>query len=579
MSSYLVLARKYRPRTFDEVIGQESVTRVLRGAIEEGRIGHAYLFAGPRGTGKTTIARVLAKCLNCEQGPTPTPCGTCERCVAADTGSEVDIIELDAASHTGVDTIRELRDEVVYAPMRARHKVYIVDEVHMLSKAAFNALLKTLEEPPPHVVFLFATTEPHKVLDTILSRCQVLRLSSLSEERIAARLDEVFRLEGVEPEAGVVAELSRSARGGMRDALSLADKLLALAGSTPTLEDLKRLGGSGVRQIEDLLQAIEAGDRARVLQLLAETHGDETQLAAGLLDTLRTCLVLHHCGAEAPFVQASASERAAATARATNIGPQRLELWMQVLLRARERMRLLSDQSGLVLEVALLDLCRDDATLPVAELVQRLEALENGLPAPAPSARPVPKAAPSADSISPAPPPPVAAPVAAAAPPASAPPPRVSPPPAPRAGVALATQWTAFLAELGKTHGALAMLLEEHSGPRRLTQEGADEYALRIAPLDAKGTRVVQDRRNAAACSRALSTVLGAQATLGLVIEGAGGPAAGGEPRGTGAPERDARAAGRTQSAASDDEPKKKSKDALTEKVADLFGGVIEDVS
>ena len=168
--SYLVLARKYRPRTFREVIGQEAVTTLLTGAIAEGRIGHAYLFAGPRGTGKTTTARIFAKCLNCENGPTADPCGTCERCVAADEGTEVDVIELDAASHTGVDTIRELRDEVAYAPMRARRKVYIIDEVHMLSKAAFNALLKTLEEPPPHVVFLFATTEPHKVLDTILSR-------------------------------------------------------------------------------------------------------------------------------------------------------------------------------------------------------------------------------------------------------------------------------------------------------------------------------------------------------------------------------------------------------------------------
>ena len=304
MSSYLVLARKYRPRTFEEVIGQESVRSVLRGAIEEGRIGHAYLFCGPRGTGKTTTARILAKCLNCEEGPTITPCGVCERCVAADEGSEVDIIELDAASHTGVDTIRELRDEVVYAPMRARHKVYIVDEVHMLSKAAFNALLKTLEEPPPHVVFLFATTEPHKVLDTILSRVQVLRLSPLSEEQIQSRLREVFALEGVEAEEGVVEELARGARGGMRDALSLADKLLALAGDRPTVADLDRLGGDGgARLIEELFDAIEAGDRPRVLTLFGKRSGDEEGLAAGLLESLRTALVAHHCGADAPFLE------------------------------------------------------------------------------------------------------------------------------------------------------------------------------------------------------------------------------------------------------------------------------------
>ena len=281
--SYLVLARKYRPRSFDEVIGQEVVTRLLRGALAEGRIGHAYLFCGPRGTGKTTLARILAKCLNCAEGASPDPCGECDRCQAAERGTEVDIIELDAASHTGVDTIRELRDEATYAPMRARHKVYIIDEVHMLSKGAFNALLKTLEEPPPHVVFLFATTEPHKVLDTILSRCQVLRLEPLPEEKIAARLREVFDQEGVRPGEGVVEELARSARGGMRDALSSADKLLALAGNEPSLQDLERLGGDGgVRGIDALLGWIEAGDTAGMLTGLAQMGGSEAEIASGL---------------------------------------------------------------------------------------------------------------------------------------------------------------------------------------------------------------------------------------------------------------------------------------------------------
>src|SRR6185295_14423671 len=157
--TYLVLARKYRPRVFSDVVGQEVATATLRGAIAEGRIGHAYLFCGPRGTGKTTTARIFAKALNCEKGPAPDPCGTCERCLAADSGSEIDIIEVDAASHTGVDYVREMREQAAYMPLRARFKIYLIDEVHMLSKGAFNALLKTLEEPPPHVKFLFATTE------------------------------------------------------------------------------------------------------------------------------------------------------------------------------------------------------------------------------------------------------------------------------------------------------------------------------------------------------------------------------------------------------------------------------------
>ena len=243
--SYLVLARKYRPTAFADVAGQEVVTRTLRGAISEARIGHAYLFFGPRGTGKTTSARLFAKALNCEKGPIEEPCGACDRCLSYDAGTEPDLIEIDAASNTGVDHVRSLRDQAGYVPLKARFKVFLIDEVHMLSKAAFNALLKTLEEPPPHVKFLFATTELHKVPDTVVSRCQVLRLSPLSEEQIVGRLDEVFGLEGVEAEPGVSAEIARRARGGMRDALSLADQLLALVGRTPKVADTARLAGEG----------------------------------------------------------------------------------------------------------------------------------------------------------------------------------------------------------------------------------------------------------------------------------------------------------------------------------------------
>src|SRR6185436_7056896 len=235
--SYLVLARKYRPRTFSEVAGQELITRTLQGAIRESRIGPAYLFTGPRGNGKTTSARNFAKALNCELGPTPEPCGTCERCLAVDSGSDVDVVEIDAASNTGVENIRDLREHAAYTPMRARFKVFIIDEVHMLSKGAFNALLKTLEEPPPHVKFLFATTELNKVPDTILSRCQVLRLSLFSESAIAQRLSEILEREAVRPAAGVVEGLARLAHGSMRDALSLTDQLLALAGNEPKPED------------------------------------------------------------------------------------------------------------------------------------------------------------------------------------------------------------------------------------------------------------------------------------------------------------------------------------------------------
>ena len=301
--TYLVLARKYRPGTFDEVVGQSVTTGVLRGALEDGRVGHAYLFCGPRGTGKTTTARIFAKALNCEHGPTVKPCGTCERCVAADRGAEADIIEIDAASNTGVDNIRDLRDQAAYAPMRARFKVYIIDEVHMLSKGAFNALLKTLEEPPPHVKFLFATTEPHKVPDTVLSRCQVLRLDAISEIEIARRLEEVATAEQLTVGEGVLREVARRARGGMRDALSLLDQLIALVGESPQLEDVGRLGGElGPREIDHLLSLVEDSDRAGLMTALSEGGGSESELLEGLLEHLRTCAVVGLCGADTPLL-------------------------------------------------------------------------------------------------------------------------------------------------------------------------------------------------------------------------------------------------------------------------------------
>ena len=492
--SYLVLARKYRPTAFADVAGQEVVTRTLRGAISEARIGHAYLFFGPRGTGKTTSARLFAKALNCEKGPIEEPCGACDRCLSYDAGTEPDLIEIDAASNTGVDHVRSLRDQAGYVPLKARFKVFLIDEVHMLSKAAFNALLKTLEEPPPHVKFLFATTELHKVPDTVVSRCQVLRLSPLSEEQIVGRLDEVFGLEGVEAEPGVSAEIARRARGGMRDALSLADQLLALVGRTPKVADTARLAGEGSTEaIEAVLDAILAADKVALLKSLPAREGDEPAFLDAVLGYLRSAMLLRLIGEDAPMVASSASPEAkqAMSERASKFGAERLELVLQELLHARERMGPIHMRAHarLILESTLLDLCSPAATMPVGELVQRLEALEGRLsvggsaPTP-PSARPL--------TTPPAPaPPPRAAPKAAPAPPVptpSAPAPaepqrelRPQPPPAPRPeavqpaqkrgarggrGAAPSVQtnstadrWIGFLRELKRKDPALADML------------------------------------------------------------------------------------------------------------------------
>ncbi|MEZ5978886.1 MAG: DNA polymerase III subunit gamma/tau [Planctomycetota bacterium] len=369
--SYLVLARKYRPRVFADMIGQEAVAGVLQGAIREDRVGHAYLFTGPRGTGKTTTARILAKALNCEQGPTPTPCGTCARCQACDSGSEIDVIELDAASNNGVEDVRALRDQVAYAPADARYKIYIVDEVHMMSKAAFNALLKTLEEPPAHVKFFFATTELHKVPDTILSRCQVLRLSPIKREHIAKRLVQVFESEGIIAEPGVVEDIAERAHGGMRDALSLADQLIALGGTSPTLADLERTCGAGPRAARALLENVVAGERAPALEAVARASGREGELVDALLAVLHQACVAHWCGATSPLVEADGAELAAFAA---TLGPARLEYLARRTAAREGSARPAPGLEGVVLESTLLN-CAVDEPADFAELLERLAAL------------------------------------------------------------------------------------------------------------------------------------------------------------------------------------------------------------
>lgn len=550
--SYLVLARKYRPRDFDSVVGQKDLTEVLRGAIKDDRVGHAYLFCGPRGTGKTTTARIFAKALNCVEGPTPTPCGVCERCVAADSGQELDIIEIDAASHTGVDYVRALRDEAAYAPMAARFKIYLIDEVHMLSKAAFNALLKTLEEPPPHVKFLFATTEPQKLLDTVLSRCQILRLAPISEAEIAARLDFVLDAEGFTPEEGVTREVARLARGGMRDALSMTDQLIALAGTSPTIADVARLGGEGgLAELDALLRHVEDKQADKVLEALPAREGGEREFTGRILTHLRQALVVSLCGPSSPLVEASEEEREVLAARARRMGGERLQVWLEELLAARERMRLLPEEARMVLEVALLDLARPGGDMPLSELVARLAKLEARLASGAPQAPP-----PSSEA---SPPRPRDAARSAAEPPQK--PTSLRPDTSPTAGVVPAkapapaspeaqakadhaTLWKAALDKLKRRQGEAARLFG-----RVARLSGIDGGTARVMTrvLTEADRKVLSDRRVQAALARALSELAGRELAVELVV-------------------------GEAKQATPGPAP-----DEFADQVAELFGGVVED--
>jgi len=290
MSSYTALARTWRPRTFAEMTGQEHVLRALTNALERDRVHHAYLFAGTRGVGKTTVARILAKCLNCERGVSATPCGVCASCREIDTGRSVDLIEVDAASRTRVDDTRELLDNVQYAPTRSRYKIYLIDEVHMLSAHSFNALLKTLEEPPPHVKFLLATTDPQKLPVTVLSRCLQFNLKRLPVSLIGARLQQILTAEQVEYEPAAVLLLAHGGDGSMRDALSLLDQLLAYGNGKALEADARAMLGTVARdQVAQLARLLAAGEAAPLVQFanaLDERASDPEVLLAQLASLL-----------------------------------------------------------------------------------------------------------------------------------------------------------------------------------------------------------------------------------------------------------------------------------------------------
>ncbi len=293
--SYEVFARKYRPQTFDDLVGQAHVSRTLKNAVAQNRLAHAYLFVGPRGIGKTSTARILAKALNCVKGPTVTPCGVCDNCREIAAGNSLDVLEIDGASNNGVEQVRELRDNVRYAPSKSRYKIYIIDEVHMLTSAAFNALLKTLEEPPPHVKFIFATTEPQKVLATIVSRCQRFDLHRIPANLIAEHLQFIAGKEKVTLEPAAAHAVARGAEGGLRDAESMLDQLVAFCGNKISEADvLNVFGFTSEQTVADLTGKILRSDTSGALDLLyeqCEAGKDMMRLMSDLISYLRDLFV------------------------------------------------------------------------------------------------------------------------------------------------------------------------------------------------------------------------------------------------------------------------------------------------
>lgn len=392
--SYLVLARKWRPQTFEDMTGQEHVVRTLSNAIRLNRVSHAYLFCGPRGVGKTTAARLLAKALNCEKGPTPQPCGQCPACTEIAAGNSVDVAEIDGASNNGVENVRELRESAKYLPQRDRHKIYIIDEVHMLSGAAFNALLKTLEEPPGHVKFIFATTEAHKLPETILSRCQRHNFRRISAVQMLERLRQICRAEKVQISDSSLALLVRQSEGGMRDALSLLDQILSACGPQPTDEAVaEALGTIDRTLIQRFGESLIRLDSKNLLELVEEAFNrgtDMKRLAEELALQLRNLLVTKAVGKPPP--ELSEGEQKALLALSREAETAQLARLFDIVQSAAAEMALKATQPRLWVEMALLKAVQLSPTASIPELLAKVERLSTSKPVAfgAPGGRPEP---------------------------------------------------------------------------------------------------------------------------------------------------------------------------------------------
>src|SRR5260370_1417313 len=404
--SYQVLARKYRPQRFSDVIGQDHVTRTLKNAIEQERIAHGYIFSGHRGIGKTTIARILAMALNCRahDHPTPEPCGICDSCTEIRAGSSVDVIEIDAATNRGIDEIRELREAARYLPARDRYKIYILDEAHQITDPAFNALLKTLEEPPPHIVFMMATTQPEDIPQTIRSRCQHFSFHAVKFDEIVSQLRSIAGKEGIQADDEALSVLAEAGEGSMRDALSIMDQAIAGCGAKLSGAKVRELVGDvGPEALETLMAAVarsSSEDALRIVDnLMAEGH-NPAHFSTRLLRRLRNVLLATLSRAASPLLQISSEEQARAARVAAQFSEEDLARFLQIMLRTYDDIGYRQEQR-FHLQLAVMKLVHAHRPWPLEQVLSQagVEAVTAGLlsraasprATVAPTSRPAPK--------------------------------------------------------------------------------------------------------------------------------------------------------------------------------------------